>query len=144
AQDLNVGTVLEGSVQRAGDQVRINVQLIDAATDRHLWAQSYDRDLKNVFAVESDVAEQVADALKIRLEPAESATLAAAPTRDPAAYDFYLKAQHYGSAAIGAAGFGALALAIDEYRHAIQRDSTFALAYSELAFDQALLFWTGI
>ncbi len=144
ANDLGVATILEGSVQRAGDQVRVNVQLIDAASDSHIWAHSYDRDIKNVFAVESDVAEQVADALQLRLDPAESATLAAAPTRDPIAYDSYLKAQHYGGEALGAGGFGAISLAIAEYEKAIHQDSTFALAYSELAFDQALLFWTGI
>ena len=144
ANDLGVATILEGSVQRAGDQVRVNVQLIDAASDSHIWAHSYDRDIKNVFAVESDVAEQVADALQLRLDPAESATLAAAPTRDPIAYDSYLKAQHYVGEALGAGGFGSLSLAIAEYEKAIHQDSTFALAYSELAFDQALLFWAGI
>ncbi len=144
ARDLGVANVLEGSVQRAGDQVRVNVQLIDAASDAHVWAQTYDRDVKNVFVVESDVAERVADALQLELEPAEAARLASAPTRDPVAYDFYLKAQHLTGEALGAPGWDAVQQAIDEYKKAVHQDSSFALAYAELAFDQALLVWAGV
>ncbi len=88
---LGVASVLEGSVQRAGEQVHINLQLIDARDDSHLWAQSYDREIKDIFAVERDVAQSVADALKAQLMPAEAARVAAAPTQNPAAYDFYLR-----------------------------------------------------
>jgi eukaryotic-like serine/threonine-protein kinase len=144
AHDLGVASFLEGSVQRAGDQVRVNVQLIDAASDAHVWAQTYDRDVKNVFAVESDVAERVAEALQLQLEPAEAALLASAPTRDPVAYDFYLKGQHLGGEALGAAGWDAVQQAIEEYKKAVRQDSSFAIAYAELAFDQALLVWAGI
>src|SRR5262249_42528765 len=80
AQELGVSTILEGTVQRAGDKVRVNVQLIDARADTHLWAKSYDRDFKDVLAVESEVAAQIADALKANLSPRESHALAAART----------------------------------------------------------------
>src|SRR5437773_6665016 len=93
SQQLGVGTVLEGSVQKAGDKVRVNVQLIDARADSHLWAKSYDRDMKDVFAVESEVAQEIADSLKAKLSPAEASTLATAPTKDTAAYDLFLKGE---------------------------------------------------
>src|SRR5439155_5270686 len=78
SQQLGVATVLEGSVQKADDKVRVNVQLIDAKADSHLWAKTYDRDIKDVFAVESEVAQEIADALQAKLSPAEASTLAAA------------------------------------------------------------------
>src|SRR5262249_1552065 len=94
AQELGVSTVLEGEVQRAGSKVRVNVQLIDANTDTHLWAKSYDRDLKDVLAVESDVSQEIADALQAKLSPSESYALASAGTRDPEAYDFFLRGEY--------------------------------------------------
>ena len=78
SQQLGVATVLEGSVQKAGDKVRVNVQLIDARVDTHLWAKSYDRDVKDIFAVESEVSQEIADALKAKLSSTEATTLAAA------------------------------------------------------------------
>src|SRR5438477_10937679 len=85
SQQLGVATVLEGSVQKAPDKVRVNVQLIDARADSHLWAKTYDRDIKDVFAVESEVAQEIADSLQAKLSPAEANTLATAPTKDTAA-----------------------------------------------------------
>src|SRR5207248_1746671 len=82
SQQLGVANVVEGTVQRAADKVRVNVQLIDARADSHLWAKSYDRDIKNVFAVESEVSQEIADALQAKLSPNEANTLATAPTRD--------------------------------------------------------------
>jgi TolB-like protein len=79
SQQLGVATILEGSVQKATDKVRVNVQLIDARADSHLWAKSYDRDIKDVFAVESEVAQEIADSLQARLSPAEASTLMKAP-----------------------------------------------------------------
>src|SRR5437867_3401838 len=79
-RELGVATVLEGSVQRAGDKVRVNVQLLDARIDTHLWAKSYDRDLKDVFAVESEVAQEIADTLQAKLSPSQSDALATVPT----------------------------------------------------------------
>src|SRR5438445_6312062 len=93
SQQLGVATVLEGSVQNADDKVRVNVQLIDAKADSHLWAKTYDRDIKDVFAVESEVAQEIADALQAKLSPAEASTLATAPTKDTAAYDLFLKGE---------------------------------------------------
>src|SRR5262249_26208000 len=94
AQELGVSTVLEGSVQKAGDKVRVNVQLLDARTDTHLWERGYDRDLKDVFSVESEVAQEIADALQAKLSPSQSDALATAPTRDTEAYDLFLKGEY--------------------------------------------------
>ncbi|HKS03733.1 MAG TPA: hypothetical protein VJR49_00130, partial [Chthoniobacterales bacterium] len=94
SQQLGVATVLEGSVQKAADKVRVNVQLVDARADSHLWAKTYDRDIKDVFAVESEVAQEIADSLQAKLSPAEASTLAAAPTKDTGAYDLFLKGEY--------------------------------------------------
>src|SRR3989475_2329627 len=94
AQELGVSTILEGTVQRAGDKVRVNVQLIDARADTHLWANSYDRDFKDVLAVESEVSQEIADALKANLSPSESHVLAASRTEDTEAYDLFLRGQY--------------------------------------------------
>ncbi len=98
-EQLGVATVLEGSVQKAGEQVHINLQLIDAQTDGHLWADSYDRHLKDLIGVERDVAQKVAEALKAQLLPAEAARVAAVPTRDTEAYDLYLRANAHANRA---------------------------------------------
>jgi TolB-like protein len=94
AQQLGVATILEGSVQKAGNQVLINVQLIDAHTDSHLWAESYTRNLENIFGVEGEVAGKVADALKAKLSPEETSAVASISTRNSQAYTLYLKAQY--------------------------------------------------
>jgi TolB-like protein/class 3 adenylate cyclase/Tfp pilus assembly protein PilF len=91
ARQLNVANILEGSVQRAGDRVHINVQLIRAATDEHLWAESYDRKLENIFSVEAEVATAVAEALRAKLTGAEQQALEQKPTGNPVAYDAYLR-----------------------------------------------------
>jgi TolB-like protein len=94
-QQLGVATILEGSVQKAGNQVLINLQLIDARSDGHLWAQSYQRDLTNIFGVEGEVAEKVATALKAKLTPVESARVANVPTTNAAALDAFLQGKYY-------------------------------------------------
>src|SRR5207244_12455385 len=91
AHQLGVANILEGSVQRAADQVHINVQLIRAATNEHLWAESYDRKLENIFGVEAEVATSVAEALKAKLTGAEQRALEQKPTNNPEAYDAYLR-----------------------------------------------------
>ena len=91
ARQLNVANILEGSVQRAGDRVHINAQLIRAATDEHLWAESYDRRLENIFSVEAEVATAVAEALRAKLTGAEQQALEQKPTGNPVAYDAYLR-----------------------------------------------------
>ena len=83
SQQLGVAKVLEGSVQKAADKVRVNVQLIDARADSHLWAKTYDRDLKDVFAIESEVAQEIADSLKAKLSPAEANTVASRRRKTP-------------------------------------------------------------
>jgi TolB-like protein/Tfp pilus assembly protein PilF len=133
SQQLGVATVLEGSVQKAADKVRINVQLIDARADSHLWAKTYDRDIKDVFAVESEVAQEIADSLQAKLSPAEASTLATAPTKDTAAYDLFLK----GESQLRAANVSLRPESFDEaiawYQQAIARDPNFALAMARLA-----------
>jgi TolB-like protein/Tfp pilus assembly protein PilF len=133
SQQLGVATVLEGSVQKAGDKVRVNVQLIDARADSHLWAKSYDRDMKDVFAVESEVAQEIADSLQAKLSPAEANTLATAPTKDTAAYDLFLKGEFHLRAATVSLRPESFDQAIAWYQQAIARDPNFALAMARLA-----------
>jgi TolB-like protein/class 3 adenylate cyclase/Flp pilus assembly protein TadD len=93
AKDLGVAHVLEGSVQRTGNRVRVSAQLIDSRTDTHLWAEHYDRDLADVFAIQSEIAKTIAGQLEVRISPGEKAEIERVPTRDLAAYDFYVQAQ---------------------------------------------------
>ena len=132
AQQLGVATVVEGTVQRAADKVRVNVQLIDARADSHLWAKSYDRDLKDIFAVESEVSQEIADALQAKLSPAEATTLATAPTKDPVAYDLFLKGEFEEREAESSLKSEAFDQAAAWYRQAIDRDPKFALAMARL------------
>jgi TolB-like protein len=133
AQELGVSTILEGAVQRAGDKVRVNVQLIDARADTHLWAKSYDREVKDVLAVESEVAEQIADALKANLSPGESHALASIPTQDAQAYDLFLQGEYQLRAAESVPLPETYARAERFYRDAIARDPKFGQAYAALA-----------
>jgi TolB-like protein/Tfp pilus assembly protein PilF len=134
-RELDVATVLEGSVQKAGDSVHINVQLIDTANDGHLWAQSYDRDLKDIFAVERDVAQNIADALKAQLRPQEVAQVAAVPTTNPAAYDLYLRAMEHYNRAHDQDVLTATEMpqAIAMFEQALGVDPQFALAAAKIA-----------
>jgi TolB-like protein len=141
ANELGVATVLEGSVQRAGDKVRVNVQLLDARIDTHLWAKSYDRDLKDIFAVESEVAQQIADALRAKLSPSQSDALAAAPTGDTEAYDLFLKGEYEEHQAESASTAEIFDRAQTFYRQALARDPNFALAYARLAYSELVRHW---
>ena len=94
ASQLGVANILEGTVQKSGDQVRVHVQLIDAANDSHLWAERYDRQLTDIFAVESDIAAKIAEALQARLTGAERRAISSAPTQSTAAHELYLKGRH--------------------------------------------------
>jgi TolB-like protein/Flp pilus assembly protein TadD len=141
ARELGVATVLEGSVQRAGDRVRVNVQLLDTHTDTHLWAKSYDRDLKDVFAVESEVAQEIADTLRAKLSPSQSNALAAAPTRDTEAYDLFLKGEYEEHQAESVLDHALFDLAQTFYRQALARDANFALAYARLAYSELQRHW---
>ena len=141
ARELGVATVLEGSVQKAGDKVRVNVQLLDAHADTHLWAKSYDRDLKDVFAVESEVAQEIADALQAKLSPSQSDALATVPTRDTEAYDLFLKAEYEEHNAESALNAELFHRAQTFYRQALARDPNFALAYARLADSELFRHW---
>src|SRR4029077_4990495 len=125
SQQLGVANVLEGSVQKAADKVRVNVQLIDARADSHLWAKTYDRDIKDVFAVESEVAQEIADSLQAKLSPAEASTLATHPTEDTAAYDLFLKGEFQLRAANVSLRPDSFDQAIAWYQQAIARDPNF-------------------
>jgi TolB-like protein/Tfp pilus assembly protein PilF len=141
SQQLGVATVLEGSVQKAADKVRVNVQLIDARADSHLWAKSYDREMKDVFAVESEVAQEIADSLQAKLSPAEASTLATAPTKDPAAYDLFLKGEFEERLADSSLEAESFDRAAAWYRQAIALDPSFALAMARLVQNRIQRHW---
>ena len=141
ARELGVATVLEGSVQKAGDRVRVNAQLLDARIDTHLWAKSYDRDLKDVFAVETEVAQEIADTLRAKLSPSQSSALAAAPTRDTEAYDLFLKGEYQERQAESAENEDLFDRAEIFYRQALAQDPSFALAYARLAYSRLNRHW---
>ena len=131
---LGVAAVLEGTVQKAGDAAHINLQLIDTQTDGHLWAESYDRELKDIFGVERDVAEKVAGALKATLMPEEAARVASVPTQDSEAYDFYLRALAFSNRANDQYALTRVLApqAIELLQQAIAKDPKFALAAAVL------------
>jgi TolB-like protein/Tfp pilus assembly protein PilF len=141
AGELGVGVVLEGSVQRAGHRVRVQAQLIDAATDEHLWAESYDRDLTDVFAIQRDIAQQIASALQARLTAGERAALAQAPTQNAEAYDFYLQARDYHLRPDITQEN--LETAQRLYERAVALDPSFALAHARLSRTHGQLRWWG-
>jgi TolB-like protein/Flp pilus assembly protein TadD len=129
---LGVAHILEGTVQRAGGRVRVSAQLIDARTDAHLWGESYDRDIADVFAIENELAEQIVAQLKSRLSPQEKAAIEQKPTADLAAYDLYLRGRELIDGAVFSSGkelFDAIGL----LQQALKRDPSFALAYYQLA-----------
>jgi TolB-like protein/Flp pilus assembly protein TadD/class 3 adenylate cyclase len=129
AKQLGVAHILEGSVQKSGDSVRVNVQLIKAANDSHLWADTYDRRLTDIFSVESEVAKAIADTLKAKLTGAEEQLIAARPTSDLTTYELYLK----GRVLWGKRGGDNIRQAIGFYEQAIVRDPNYAPAYAGLA-----------
>ena len=135
AKQLGVGNVLEGSVQKSGDAVRVNVQLINALNDAHLWGDVYERKLTDIFAVESDIANTIADTLQAKLTGAEKQLIAAQPTTDLTAYELYLKGRSLWSKR----GGENLRQAIGFYEQAIARDPKYALAYAGLAEAYVLL-----
>jgi TolB-like protein/Tfp pilus assembly protein PilF len=141
SQQLGVANVLEGSVQKAADKVRVNVQLIDARADSHLWAKSYDRDIKDVFTVETEVAQEIADSLQAKLSPAEANTVATAPTKDTAAYDLFLKGEYEERLAENSLRPESYEQAAAWYQQAIARDPNFALAMARLVRNQMDRHW---
>ncbi|MGH8413365.1 MAG: tetratricopeptide repeat protein [Gammaproteobacteria bacterium] len=142
-QQLGVATLLEGSVQKAGNQVLITVQLIDAETDAHIWAQSYQRTLENVFGVEGEVAEQIATALNAKLSAAETQRLATALSSDPAANDLFLRAEYFSNQGNINYATAAWKQAIALYRQTIAKVPDFALARARLSYNESELAWFG-
>jgi TolB-like protein/Tfp pilus assembly protein PilF len=142
AQDLGVSTVLEGAVQKVGDKVRVNVQLIDARADTHLWAKSYDRDFKDVLGVESEVSQEIAEALQANLSPGESHALASMGTRDAEAYDLFLRGEYELHQAESSVAAEAYDRADAFYRQALARDPNFAEAAEELARSRLSRHWS--
>src|SRR5438552_1699317 len=139
AKQLGALNILEGSVQKVNDQVRVNVQLINALTNAHLWAEIYDRKLTDIFTVESDIAKTIADTLQARLTGNERSAMTHAPTEDPVAHELYLKGHHFW----GLRGDN-LPRAIEFYNQAIARDPNYALAYAGLGETYILLpYYTG-
>ena len=141
SQQLGVANVVEGAVQRAADKVRVNVQLVDARTDSHLWAKTYDRDMKDVFAVESEIAQEIADSLRAKLSPTEANILAGAPTKDPAAYDLFLKGEYEQRLAEISLRTESFDQAASWYQQAIAHDPNFALAMARLVESRMLRHW---
>src|SRR5438046_4257639 len=141
ANELGVAHVVEGSVQRAANRVRVSAQLIDARTDTHLWGERYDRPLDDVFAIQSDIAKAIAGQLQAKLSPSQSSALAAAPTRDTEAYDLFLKGEYEEHQAEGTESVDFFDRAETFYRQALTRDPSFALAYARLANNRLNRHW---
>jgi TolB-like protein/class 3 adenylate cyclase/Tfp pilus assembly protein PilF len=139
AKQLGVANILEGSVQKAGNQVRVNVHLVNAQTGSQLWAETYDRKLSDIFAVESEIAKGIAESLQATLTGGEELALAANPTNNPEAYDAYLR----GLAFEARSNYSSDAIfkAIDFYGLAVQLDPNFALAWARLSGAHALLYF---
>ena len=135
AKQLGVMNILEGSVQKSNDQVRVNVQLINALTDAHLWADIYDRKLTDIFTVESDIAKTIADTLQAKITGSEKSLIAKTPTTNKEAYELYLKGRFFWNKRTGAD----LRKAIDYFNQAIAKDPNYALAYAGLADSYLLL-----
>jgi TolB-like protein/Tfp pilus assembly protein PilF len=139
AKQLGVTNILEGSVQKAADQVRVNVRLVNVQTGSQLWAETYDRKLSDIFAVESEIAKGIAESLQATLTGREEQALAARPTSNPEAYDAYLRGLAY--EARGNYSSDALYKAIDFYDLAVRLDPNFALAWARLSGAHALLYF---
>src|ERR1700694_2264809 len=135
AKQLGVAHILEGSVQKANDQVRVNVQLINALTDAHLWADTFDRKLTDIFAVESEIAKTIAETLQAKITGSEKNSIAKTPTVNPEAYELYLKGRFFWNKRTGAD----LRKAIEFFNQAIAKDPNYALAYAGLADSYLLL-----
>jgi len=137
ARELNVQWIIEGTVVRSADRVRIGAQLIDGATDTHLWSKNYETDLRDVLALQSDVARAIAQEVQIQLTPQEQARLAGSRRVDPVAYESFLKGRHHWYRRSP----GSLERALDHLQRAIDADPTYALAYAGLADAYITLGW---
>lgn len=136
AKELGVGNVLEGSVRRAGNQVRITAQLIETDTDSHLWSETYDREMKDVFAIQDDIARSIVEALRVTLSPKERRALQNVATSNVSAYDFYLKGRKYFYAMSRRDFLHAIAM----FERAIELDPKYAMAHAGLADTYSMLY----
>jgi TolB-like protein/Flp pilus assembly protein TadD len=144
AKTLGVSHVVEGSVQRAGERVRVSAQLIDARNDTHLWAEHYDRDVADIFAIQSEIAQQIADQLRAKLSAAEKAAIAERPTTDLAAFAYYAKANEIDIWSNWEGAERSATRKVELLEKSTQRDPNFALAYCALAKAQIdLVSWPG-
>ena len=141
AKELGVAHILEGSVQKSGDRVRINVQLINAETDIHLWAETFDRTVTDLFAVESEVAQRVADSLRAKLTGVEKAAIATKATENPAAYDAYLR----GLAVVASnrESIEAYTSAADQFDAAVRLDPKFSQAWARASVAHSRMYWSS-
>jgi TolB-like protein/class 3 adenylate cyclase/Tfp pilus assembly protein PilF len=145
AHQLGVANVVEGSVQRSGNRVRVNAQLVDARTDAHLWAQTYDRDLADVFAIQSEIAEQIVSQLKSKMSPREKAAIDVRPTRDLEAFDLYFQAKQLINTFHDTPDWKETLLkAIRLLDEAISLDGNFALAYCLATRANEALYWFNL
>src|SRR5438477_6311945 len=142
AQQLGVSNVIEGSVRRSGNHVRVSVQLIDALTDRHIWVQNYDRTLADSLALEGELATEIAAGLGATLSPQEKARVEATPTKNTAAYDAYLRGRAL--AAGLTTDFSNNENAARSFQDAVTLDPGFALAWAYLSCAQSSVYWNGI
>ena len=141
AKQLGVANILEGSVQKVADQVRVNVQLINAQTDSHLWADTYDRKLTDIFGVESEIAKRIAESLQAKLTGREEQALAVKPTNNPEAYDAYLRGLAFDARYAPRYSSDLMRKAVDFYERAVQLDPNFALAWARLSRANADLYF---
>jgi TolB-like protein/Tfp pilus assembly protein PilF/tRNA A-37 threonylcarbamoyl transferase component Bud32 len=141
ASELGVAHIVEGSVQRVANRVRVSTQLIDAKTDTHLWAERYDRPLDDVFAIQSEIAKAIAGQLQAKLSPSQSRALATAPTHDTEAYDLFLKGEYQERQAESTENVEFFDHAETFYRQALARDPSFALAHARLAYSRLNRHW---
>jgi TolB-like protein/Flp pilus assembly protein TadD len=142
-QQLGVAHVLEGTVQREADKVRVNTQLINARTDAHEWAENYDRPLTDVFAIQSEIAKAIADQLQAHLSPVEKAAIAQPPTNDVVANDLYVRAAAFDDMSNDPGAKGYLLEGVSLLEQALRRDPDFLLAQCLLSEIQSDLYWFG-
>ena len=143
AGELGVATILEGSIRRVGSKVHMNAQLIDARTDEHLWADTFDGDTSDIFALQASLAQKIAGALKATLTPGERALIERRPTQDQEAYDLYLRARAMFQERGERGNVADYEHIIAVYEQAVARDKAFALAQSQVALVHSIMYWFG-